>query len=98
VRSGGGEFKEAAAHMRPAEREGHSVSFGQRTIAAVAVDLQHPRTRRDEQSAAQPCGLTGLDPHAYLAKTITKIVEGHATADELLPWVYPAATALKHVA
>ena len=32
--------------------------------------------------------------------TITKIVNGHSNArlDELLPWAYPAATALKDVA
>jgi hypothetical protein len=36
----------------------------------------------------------------YLAATITKIVNGHPNSrlDELLPWVYPAANALKDVA
>jgi hypothetical protein len=42
----------------------------------------------------ETCKLTGVDPHAYLAETITKIVNGHPNSrlDELLPWAYPAAT------
>jgi transposase len=44
--------------------------------------------------------LNGVDPYAYLAATISAIVNGHPNArlDELLPWVYPAATALRDVA
>ena len=51
-------------------------------------------------SLIETCKLTDVEPHAYLAKTITKIVNGHpnSSLDELLPWTYPAATALKHVA
>ena len=39
-------------------------------------------------------------PYAYLATTITKIVNGHPNArlDELLPWAYPTATAFRAVA
>jgi transposase len=35
--------------------------------------------------------LTGIDPHAYLADVITKIINGHPNSrvDELLPWAYP---------
>jgi transposase len=48
----------------------------------------------------ETCKLNGVDPHAYLSATITKIVNGHPNArlDELLPWAYPTATPLRHVA
>src|SRR5262249_19456980 len=48
----------------------------------------------------ETCKLNGADPYAYLAETITKIVNGHPNArlDELLPWAYPAAAALRNVA
>ena len=38
--------------------------------------------------------------YADLAETTSAIVSGHPNArlDELLPWAYPAATALKDVA
>jgi transposase len=44
--------------------------------------------------------LNGLDPEAYLADVITKIVNGHANRqiDDLLPWVYAATPRLKAVA
>jgi IS66 C-terminal element len=44
--------------------------------------------------------LNDVEPHAYLATTITKIVNEHPNSgiDELLPWAYPAANALKDVA
>jgi hypothetical protein len=51
-------------------------------------------------SLIETCKLTNVNPHAYLADIITKIVNGHPNSrlDELLPWAYPAATALKDVA
>jgi transposase len=51
-------------------------------------------------SLIETCKLNGVDPLAYLAASITKIVNGHPNArlDELLPWAYPPATALKDVA
>jgi transposase len=51
-------------------------------------------------SLIETCKLNNVDPHAYLASTITKIVNGHPNGhlDELLPCLYPAATALKNVA
>ena len=51
-------------------------------------------------SLIETCKLNGVDPYAYLAATITKIVNGHPNSrlDELLPWAYPAAPALKDVA
>jgi transposase len=51
-------------------------------------------------SLIETCKLNSVDPHAYLAATITKIVNGHLNArlDELLPWTYPVVTTLKDVA
>jgi transposase len=51
-------------------------------------------------SLIETCKLIGIDPHAYLADIITKIVNGHPNSriDELLPWVYPTTSALKDVA
>ena len=44
-------------------------------------------------SLIETCKLNGVDPHAYLADVITKIVNGHPNSriDDLLPWAYPAA-------
>jgi transposase len=51
-------------------------------------------------SLIETCKLIGINPHAYLADIITKIVNGHPNSriDELLPWVYPTTSALKDVA
>jgi transposase len=52
-------------------------------------------------SLIETCKLNGIDPQAYLADVITKIVNGHPNSqvDHLLPWAYPAASsALKRVA
>jgi transposase len=51
-------------------------------------------------SLIETCKLNEVDPHAYLAETITKIVNRHPNSrlDELLPWAYPATKALKRVA
>ena len=51
-------------------------------------------------SLIETCKLTGVDPQNYLADVIAKIVNGHPNSriDELLPWAYPAARSLKHVA
>src|SRR6202042_653142 len=48
-------------------------------------------------SLIETCKLNNVDPHAYLASTITKIVNGHPNGhlDELLPWAYPTAQKLK---
>ena len=44
-------------------------------------------------SLIETCKLNGVDPLAYLAASITKIVNAHPNArlDELLPWAYPPA-------
>ena len=51
-------------------------------------------------SLVETCKLNDIDPYAYLAATISKIVNGHPNGrlDELLPWAYPAAPALRNVA
>src|ERR1700728_573491 len=51
-------------------------------------------------SLIETCKLNGVEPYAYLADVISKIVNGHPNSpiDELLPWTYPAPRSLKHVA
>ena len=51
-------------------------------------------------SLIETCKLTAVDPYAYLADTLTKIVNGHPNShlDELLPWAYPKTVTLKEVA
>lgn len=51
-------------------------------------------------SLIETCKLCGVEPHAYLADVITRIVNGHLNRqiDDLLPWAYPTAPALKAVA
>jgi transposase len=51
-------------------------------------------------SLIETCKLIGVEPQAYLADVITRIVAGHPNSrlDELLPWTYPPTPALKAVA
>lgn len=51
-------------------------------------------------SLIETCKLIGVEPHAYLADVITRIVNGHQNGqiDELLPWACPAAKDVRHVA
>ena len=51
-------------------------------------------------SLIETCKLIGIEPRAYLADVITKIVNGHPNSqiDELLPWAYAAAPELRRVA
>jgi hypothetical protein len=51
-------------------------------------------------SLIETCKLVGVEPHAYLADVTARIVDGHPNSrlDELLPWAYPAAPALRAVA
>jgi len=48
-------------------------------------------------SLIETCKLCGVEPHAYLADVITRIVNGHLNRqiDDLLPRAYPTAHALK---
>ncbi len=51
-------------------------------------------------SLIETCKLNGVEPHAYLADVITRIVNGHPNKqiDDLLPWAYPPAHPLRGVA
>jgi transposase len=51
-------------------------------------------------SLIETCKLNGVDPNAWMADTLTKIVSGHPNSqiDDLLPWAYPPPQPLKHVA
>jgi transposase len=51
-------------------------------------------------SLIETCKLCGVDPYAFLADVITKIVNGHPNSriDDLLPWAYRPAPELKAVA
>jgi transposase len=41
-------------------------------------------------SLIETCKLNGIDPHAYLAAVLTRIVNGHPNSaiDDLMPWAY----------
>ena len=51
-------------------------------------------------SLVETCKLHGVDPQAYFADVITRIVNGHPQIrlDDLLPWAYPTTPQLKAVA
>ena len=51
-------------------------------------------------SLIETCKLNGVDPQAWMADTLTKIVSGHLNSqiDDLLPWAYAAPQGLKQVA
>ncbi|MGJ0507695.1 MAG: IS66 family transposase [Methylocystis sp.] len=51
-------------------------------------------------SIIETCKLNGVDPQAYIADVLNKIVDGHLASklDELMPWAYAQPIALKDVA
>jgi transposase len=51
-------------------------------------------------SLIETCKLIGVEPRAYLADVISRIVNGHPQSrlDELLPWAYATTPALKAAA
>ncbi len=51
-------------------------------------------------SLIETCKLNSVDPQAWMADTLAKIVNGHLNSeiDELLPWAYATPQQLKHVA
>ena len=51
-------------------------------------------------SLVETCKLIGVEPRAYLADVITRIVNGHPNSrlDELLPWAYPTTADRKAAA
>jgi hypothetical protein len=46
------------------------------------------------------CKLNSVDPYAYLADVLAKIVDGHLNSaiDDLLPWAYVTSHSFKAVA
>jgi transposase len=48
-------------------------------------------------SLIETCKLNGVDPFVYLSNVMAKIVNGHLNSqiDDLLPWAYANASALK---
>jgi transposase len=51
-------------------------------------------------SLIETCKLNTIDPYAYLADVISKIVNRHPNSriNELLPWAYPAVQLLRDAA
>ena len=51
-------------------------------------------------SLIETCKINGVDPQAYMADVLTKIVDGHLASklDDLMPWAYAQPVALKDVA
>jgi hypothetical protein len=51
-------------------------------------------------SLIECCKLNSVDPHAYLADVLAKIVNGHLNRaiDDLLPWVYAKPESLEAAA
>ncbi|MFD2228520.1 transposase domain-containing protein, partial [Microvirga arabica] len=51
-------------------------------------------------SLVETCKLCGVDPQAYLADVLSRIVTGHLNTriDDLLPWAYATTPDLKAVA
>jgi hypothetical protein len=51
-------------------------------------------------SLIETCKLNDVDPYAYLAGALKKIVDGHLASaiDELLPWAYAKVPPLKDAA
>jgi hypothetical protein len=73
------------------------VTIGREKGVAFGCELTHWAT---VASLIETCKLIGVEPHAYLADVISRIVNGHPQSrlDDLLPWAYPALTDLKAVA
>ena len=51
-------------------------------------------------SLIETCKLNGVDPQAYMADTLSKIIDGHLASklDELMPWAYAMPIVLRDVA
>ena len=73
---------------------------GPGTSASEAADGARYRRKRRVHRAIETCKLCEVEPHVYLGGVLTKIVNGHPNSqiDDLLPWAYPTAPALKAVA
>ena len=71
----------------------------ERTIRPIALNRKNALFAGHDAGAAnwgviasliETCNLSGADPHAYLANTLTAIVNGHKQSqiNDLLPWNY----------
>jgi hypothetical protein len=71
----------------------------ERTIRPIALNRKNALFAGHDAGAAnwgviasliETCKLNGVDPHAYLANTLTAIVNGHKQSqiNDLLPWNY----------
>ncbi len=65
-------------------------------FAKIPPEIGHPVIA----SLIETCKLNGVDPQAYMANVLTKIVNGHLASelDELMPWAYATSIALRDVA
>lgn len=81
----------------------------ERTIRPLALNRKNALIASSEgggqhwavsASLTETCKLVGVEPHAYPADIITRIVEGHPQChlNDPLSWAYPAMPALKAVA
>nr|WP_319513671.1 IS66 family transposase [uncultured Cohaesibacter sp.] len=72
----------------------------ERTIRPIALNRKNALFAGHEAGAEnwaiiasliETCKLNGIDPHAWLSRTLKAIVNGHkqSNIDELLPWNYP---------
>jgi hypothetical protein len=63
-------------------------------------DLRSDQALSGAGAPVAPRPLPGVEPHAYLANVISRIVNGHPQAriDDLLPWQYPVTPQLQSVA
>ena len=58
-----------------------------------------PSTGRSSPRRSETCKLLAVQPNAYLADVITRIVNGHPQTrlDDLMPWAYPTTQQLPPV-
>ena len=79
--------------------------IGDRHLMSQTPGIMRPlRTKAAENwaivaSLIETCKLNRVDPQAYMADVLTKIVNGHLASklDELMPWAYAKPIALKDV-
>ncbi len=81
----------------------------ERTIRRIALNLKNALFAGSDGGAEnwaivasliETCKLNRVDPKAWMADTLAKIVNGHLNSeiDELLPWAYAASRQIKRVA
>ncbi|WP_310095415.1 MULTISPECIES: transposase domain-containing protein, partial [Bosea] len=65
-------------------------------VSCVPAPSRKVGAGRRLPSLIETAKLNGVEPQAYIADVIARIVSGHPNSrmDELLPWAYPAQAAL----